>query len=61
MFLRLLALANPREIQELDISLLLESPNWYEDECDYDFLNLSKDAENQQNSSSFLMVQNLEQ
>ncbi|XP_052856631.1 dmX-like protein 2 [Drosophila gunungcola] len=55
----MIAFANPREIQEFDISLLLESPNWYEDECDYDMMNLSKDADT--NSSSFLIIQTQEQ
>ncbi|KAM8719971.1 hypothetical protein ACLKA7_006087 [Drosophila subpalustris] len=55
----MIAFANPREIQEFDISLLLESPNWYEDECDYDMMNLSKDADT--NSSAFLIIQSQEQ
>lgn len=55
----MIAFANPREIQEFDISLLLESPNWYEDECDYDMMNLSKDADT--NSSSFLIIQKEDQ
>jgi len=38
----LLALATPREIQEMDISLLLESPSWLEDECEFDLVNLSR-------------------
>lgn len=55
-----IAFANPREIQELDISLLLESPNWYEDECDYDMLNITKENESTSNSG-FLLIQNAEQ
>ncbi|XP_034672177.1 dmX-like protein 2 isoform X1 [Drosophila subobscura] len=55
----MIAFSNPREIQEFDISLLLESPNWYEDECDYDMMNLSKDADT--NSSAFLIIQSQEQ
>lgn len=38
----LLALATPKEVQEMDISLLLESPAWFEDECEFDIVNLSK-------------------
>ena len=56
----MIAVANPREVQELDISLLLESPNWYEDECDYDLLSISKDTESAPNSG-FLMIQSSEQ
>ncbi|EDW66250.2 dmX-like protein 2 [Drosophila virilis] len=55
----MIAFANPREIQEFDISLLLESPNWYEDECEYDMMNLSKDADT--NSSAFLIIQSQDQ
>ncbi|XP_030381698.1 dmX-like protein 2 isoform X2 [Scaptodrosophila lebanonensis] len=55
----MIAFANPREIQEFDISLLLESPNWYEDECDYNMLNLSKEEDT--NSSTFLIIQTQEQ
>ncbi|KNC20560.1 hypothetical protein FF38_01893, partial [Lucilia cuprina] len=56
----MIAVANPREVQELDISLLLESPNWYEDECDYDLLGISKDNETASNTG-FLMIQSSEQ
>lgn len=52
----LLALATPRECQEMDISLLLESPNWLEDECELDIMNLNKDIDTQP-ASSFLMIQ----
>lgn len=52
----LISVATPREIQEMDISLLLESPNWYEDDCEYDILNLSKDI-NSLPESGFLVVQ----
>ncbi|XP_053676697.1 dmX-like protein 1 [Anopheles nili] len=52
----LLALATPREVQEMDISLLLESPNWMEDECEMDIMNLAKDIESLP-SSSFLVIQ----
>ncbi|XP_075155148.1 rabconnectin-3 alpha [Haematobia irritans] len=55
----MIAVANPREVHEFDISLLLESPNWYEDECDYDLLNISKD--NETSGSGFLMIQSSEQ
>ncbi|XP_059222460.1 dmX-like protein 2 [Stomoxys calcitrans] len=56
----MIAVANPREVQEFNISLLLESPNWYEDECDYDLMNISKDNETG-SSSGFLMIQSSEQ
>uniref|UniRef100_A0AAR5P422 RAVE complex protein Rav1 C-terminal domain-containing protein n=2 Tax=Dendroctonus ponderosae TaxID=77166 RepID=A0AAR5P422_DENPD len=37
----LIVVATPRELQEMDISLLLEFPSWLEDECELDILNLS--------------------
>ncbi|XP_057663826.1 dmX-like protein 1 isoform X3 [Diorhabda carinulata] len=40
----LIAIATPRELQEMDISLLLELPAWLEDECELDILNLNKDV-----------------
>lgn len=52
----LLALATPREVQEMDISLLLESPNWLEDECELDIMNLNKDPELLP-ASGFLVIQ----
>lgn len=51
-----ISLATPREVQEMDISLLLESPNWMEDECELDILNLTKDSDSIQ-SSNFLVIQ----
>lgn len=51
-----IALATPREVQEMDISLLLDSPNWMEDECELDILNLNKDSDSIQ-SSNFLVIQ----
>nr|CAI5817941.1 unnamed protein product [Callosobruchus analis] len=39
----LIAVATPRELQEMDISLLLELPAWLEDECELDILNLNKE------------------
>lgn len=54
----MISLASPREIQELDITMLLESPNWYEDECDYDVL--SKEAE-PLSTTGFLVIQTQEQ
>ncbi|KYM98277.1 DmX-like protein 2 [Cyphomyrmex costatus] len=38
----LMALATPREVQEMNISLLLELPSWLEDECEFDIINLNK-------------------
>lgn len=52
----LLALATPRECQEMDISLLLESPNWLEDECELDIMNLNRDIDKEP-ASGFLMIQ----
>lgn len=52
----LLSIATPREIQEMDISLLLESPNWLEDECELDIINLNKDIDTLP-ASSFLVIQ----
>ncbi|XP_015601429.1 dmX-like protein 2 isoform X2 [Cephus cinctus] len=54
----LMALATPREIQEMDISLLLELPSWLEDECEFDIINLNKqpDPESVQ-PTSFLVIQ----
>lgn len=52
----LLALSTPKELQEIDVSLLLDSPNWLEDECEIDILSLNKDIETLP-SSSFLVVQ----
>ncbi|CAH1131144.1 unnamed protein product [Ceutorhynchus assimilis] len=40
----LIVIATPRELQEMDISLLLELPSWLEDECELDILNLTKDC-----------------
>lgn len=40
----LIVIATPRELQEMDISLLLELPAWLEDECELDILNLKQDA-----------------
>ncbi|KAJ9586648.1 hypothetical protein L9F63_019750, partial [Diploptera punctata] len=52
----LLALATPREVQEMDITLLLELPSWLEDECEFDILNLTKEPELLP-ASSFLVIQ----
>lgn len=52
----LISLSTPREVQEMDICLLLESPNWMEDECELDILNLNKDSDLIP-SSNFLVIQ----
>lgn len=54
----MLALSTPRELQEMDISLLLESSNWLEDECEFDIMNLSTDVDTLP-SSGFLVIQAL--
>ncbi|XP_023230378.1 dmX-like protein 2 [Centruroides sculpturatus] len=41
----IIALSTPKEIQELDISVLLEPSPWLEDEAEYDILNISQSAE----------------
>ena len=51
-----MALVTPREIQEMDISLLLDSPNWMEDECELDIINLNKDIDTMP-ATSFLVIQ----
>lgn len=40
----LIVVATPKELQEMDISLLLELPAWLEDECELDILNMTKDT-----------------
>lgn len=52
----MLAVATPKEVQEMDISLLLESPHWLEDECEFDIMNLAKDVDGVPNSG-FLVIQ----
>lgn len=51
-----ISLATPREVQEMDISLLLESPHWMEDECELDILNMTKDSDLIP-TSNFLVIQ----
>ncbi|BES94787.1 Dmx-like 1 [Nesidiocoris tenuis] len=52
----LLSLATTKEIQEMDISLLLELPSWLEDECEFDIINLTKEPELIP-ATSFLVIQ----
>lgn len=40
----LIVIATPRDLQEMDISLLLELPAWLEDETELDILNLNRDS-----------------
>lgn len=40
----------------MDISLLLDSPSWLEDECEFDIMNLNKDVDSLP-SSGFLVIQ----
>lgn len=51
----LLALATPKELQEIDATLLLQSNRWLEDECELDIINLNKDTDNT-TQSSYLIV-----
>ena len=52
-----MALATPREVQEMDISLLLELPSWLEDECEFDLMNLNNKQDSEPSPTSFLVVQ----
>lgn len=54
-----MALATPREVQEMDISLLLELPSWLEDECEFDLVNLKQSINDPEAPppSSYLVVQ----
>lgn len=52
-----MALATPREVQEMNISLLLELPSWLEDECEFDIINLSKQPDPEPQPTSFLVIQ----
>ena len=53
-----MALATPREVQEMDISLLLELPSWLEDECEFDLINLNKQPDPEPvQPTSFLVIQ----
>ncbi|CAL1683436.1 unnamed protein product [Lasius platythorax] len=54
----LMALATPREVQEMNISLLLELPSWLEDECEFDIINLTKQPDPEPvQPTSFLVIQ----
>ncbi|XP_043473124.1 dmX-like protein 2 isoform X3 [Leptopilina heterotoma] len=54
----LMAMATPREVQEMDISLLLELPSWLEDECEFDLINLNKQPDPEPlQPTSFLVIQ----
>ncbi|KAG5343356.1 DMXL2 protein, partial [Acromyrmex heyeri] len=54
----LMALATPREVQEMNISLLLELPSWLEDECEFDIINLNKQPDPEPvPPTSFLVIQ----
>lgn len=50
-------MATPRELQEMDISLLLELPVWLEDECELDILNLNRPEQDTANVPPFLVIQ----
>jgi WD40 repeat protein len=53
----LLALSTPKEIQELDVGVLLDMDTWkFEDQFEFDLINLYKDPETL-SSSSYLVVQ----
>ncbi|XP_042889042.1 dmX-like protein 2 isoform X6 [Penaeus japonicus] len=52
----LMAIATVREVQELDVSLLLDHPGWLTNECELDVLALNKEPDTVP-SSNFLVVQ----
>ncbi|XP_050731976.1 dmX-like protein 2 isoform X2 [Eriocheir sinensis] len=52
----LVAVATVREVQELDISLLLEHPGWLTNECELDVLALNKEPDSVP-MSNFLVIQ----
>ncbi|XP_074603304.1 rabconnectin-3 alpha isoform X2 [Brevipalpus obovatus] len=52
----LISLATPKEIIEMDISSLLETTPWLEEEAEYDILNMSR-ASDPPASCNYLMVQ----
>lgn len=52
----LMTFATPKELQEVDVSLLLKTNIWFEDECELDILNLNKDLETT-TQSSYLIIQ----
>lgn len=52
----LIVIATPRELQEMDISLLLELPAWLEDECELDILNMNKEIVDS-SAPPFLVIQ----
>nr|XP_045610736.1 dmX-like protein 2 [Procambarus clarkii] len=51
----LMAVATVREVQELDVSLLLDHPSWLTNECELDVLSLNKEPDSVP-SSNFLVV-----
>ncbi|CAG2169135.1 unnamed protein product [Oppiella nova] len=51
-----IAISTPKEIQEMDISMLLESTPFLEDEAEYDILNIQKASESLP-SIDYLLVQ----
>lgn len=54
----IIALATPKEMQELDISMMLEPLPWLEDEAEFDILNISRAADAQPvQAMDFLVVQ----
>lgn len=55
----MIVIATPRELQEMDISLLLELPAWLEDECELDILNLNRHEQDNVsiNATPFLVIQ----
>lgn len=55
----LIVIATPRELQEMDISLLLELPAWLEDECELDILNMNRDIVDSNAPPPFLVIQSI--
>ncbi|XP_069954424.1 dmX-like protein 2 isoform X5 [Cherax quadricarinatus] len=52
----LMAVATVREVQELNVSLLLDHPTWLTNECELDVLSLNREPDSVP-SSNFLVVQ----
>ncbi|XP_025837057.1 dmX-like protein 2 [Agrilus planipennis] len=52
-----IVVGTPRELQEMDISLLLELPAWLKDECELDILGLKQELPDTSTAPPFLVIQ----